>query len=143
MSADNARGWLIVSNFALATVAVLFFLIAPELHYPLKPEEARDMLEIVAPVFVGNLAAGAAYAFRAKQVDASVLNSLTSYFIKGTPVVVAILSIALTVAFGLAAIPGFPPMELTLFKFYLVTILSIMTATTGAAITALFPKSEA
>jgi RsiW-degrading membrane proteinase PrsW (M82 family) len=142
MGADSARRWIIISGFGLTVGLVLFLWFAPNFHYPLRPPEAQGLLQIALPVFIGNLSSASAYAFKYRDADNTPLNPLAGYFIKGGTIVFAILATALFVNFALANQSDASAMTLDMLKTYLIAVLSILTASTGIAVSTLFPKAQ-
>lgn len=110
MNPDNARKWLVTASLIITGLLFLFFILAPAFHYPLQFKQARTLLEVLLPVFLGYLGSAAHFIFRvegAPQVVRSVDSpALLTLLLKGPVVLFTIAVTAALVAFGVTNRPG-------------------------------------
>jgi len=128
---------------------IVFFITAPALGYPLEFAQSLRILEIVLPVFLGYLGAGALYVFRSTSPDDRMTfrpaaAPLIGPLLKGPVAVFAVAAIALIVAFGMTngkdAAPG-SGISIDQFAAGMTTILGLLTVTTNVAVVYLFQNS--
>ena len=104
MSPDDARKWLVTASLIITGALFLFFILAPAFHYPLQFKQARTLLEVLLPVFLGYLGSAAHFLFRvegAPQVVRSVQSpALLTLILKGPVVLFTVAVTAALIAFG-------------------------------------------
>lgn len=104
MNPDDARKWLVTASLIITGALFLFFILAPAFHYPLQFKQARSLLEVLLPVFLGYLGSAAHFLFRvegAPQVVRSVQSpALLTLLLKGPVVIFTIAVTAALIAFG-------------------------------------------
>jgi hypothetical protein len=61
--ANDARKWLVLASLSMTAVLFVFFIIAPAFGFPLTFGQARGLLEIILPVFLGYLGSASHFVF--------------------------------------------------------------------------------
>jgi hypothetical protein len=144
MGADSARKWLIKWSLAATVGTFVFFMIAPAAGYPLKYNQAINILEIVFPVFIGYIGSATQFVFRRRQGDAA-LNPAVAPFIdllvKGPVIGFTLMIAAAITAFGysnrLTAPPG-EGMGVDTLATVVTLALGLLTVSTNAIVGYLF-----
>ena len=142
---SSARVIVISLSLGLTVAFIVFFLIAPIRGYPLRVNEAQELMNIVIPTFSGYLATAAALIFRRPDDAAVDLSPLTTFMLISTAVVFVTLNVVLFWVFYFASKLQAPytPMDYPTLKTVFLTILSIMTAVYALAIAYLFNAGKA
>jgi hypothetical protein len=145
MSYDAARFWVLAYSIILTGLTLPFFFLAPIAGYPLDPDQAKQSLSLVLPVFLGYLGSGVVFIFNPPAGTLPELNEankrLLGLLIHGIFFVFAVSFLALIIAFGISnkktGLPG-SGMEFSSFSNGITATLSIMTTVVGAAVIYLF-----
>jgi hypothetical protein len=146
MTIHKARVWLINASLCTTAAIFVFFLIAPTIGYPLSFEQAVRFIEIVLPVFLGYLGTATSFIFGGRHGDPKAgtknLNELLGILVRGPVIVFAAACCAALCAFGVsngeAASPG-SGMSIDVLAGVLAAALGLLTISTSALVTALFP----
>lgn len=148
MDTNGARSWIIKASLLLTTGLVLVFVITPALGFPLTFEQARGLLQIVLPVFLGYLGSATHFVFASKQPTAAALKlpeHLVALLIKGPIVVFVIWCSSAIVIFGysnrIEAKAG-SGMTLDMLASLIAGALGLLTTTSGVAVSYLFAVSK-
>jgi hypothetical protein len=149
LSYSSARLWLVKASLIIIGANFVFLIAAPALGYPLTFDRALVVAEMIVPLFVGYLGAAAAYAFSAGERTSPKIKdaNLVKLMVQGPVFLAAVLSVVLYAVFGWTNWPrpglitgyGMPYEVLTAC---IALILSIYTATTGAAFGYLFATEK-
>ena len=144
MTIDDARLRVIIYSLGITGILIPFFFLAPSLGYPLSSKQARVIMAVILPVFLGYLGSAVSFVFNHAQPPPKTNISserLLGVLLNGSVAVFALGFGALIFAFGhsnrAAALPG-TGMSFDDFSTGVTTLMSIMTATIGAAIIPLF-----
>src|SRR6516164_4337019 len=85
--ANDARKWLILASLSMTACLFIFFLLAPTIGFPLTFSQARGLLEIVLPVFLGYLGSASHFVFshrsRSQREQAAASQEMTILLIRG------------------------------------------------------------
>src|SRR5262249_42756146 len=137
MTLRSARIWLIKWSIAITGCLFLFFATAPAIaRYPLKYDDAFDILKIIVPVFVGYLASGARYVTgqATDDSDEPAPNSeLLAVLLKWPIWVFCVCTVVLLSAFAYSHSRAFTGDGMTpkTLSLYVSALLSILAATTS------------
>ncbi len=149
MTFDKARYWLVLTSFVTTGVVFIFFVVAPSTGFPLSFGQARGLLEIIVPVFVGYLASAAHYTFSRnmakKRASNGVSDKLTSIMIRGPIVVFIVACFVAIVTFGYSNRPSAPSgngMSIESLAWVISGGLGLLSVTTNVAVTYLFSIQE-
>jgi hypothetical protein len=147
---DDERMWVVKVSLAVLGASYAFFIAAPPLFgFPLDQNagEVTRVLQIITPVFIAYLSAGAAYLF-APQIQTGEVNinperrRLMRLLIRG-PVFIACGGLILTsFAFWYSNRHAGPPgtgMSLDQFCWSITALLGIMASSTGLIVAKIFP----
>jgi|GEM_PF-3599619 len=136
----TVRVTIIVIALGFSLGFIVFFLVAPLRGYPLRVNEAQELLNLVLPTFSGYLATCAAFVFRKPDATDVEISPLTMFLLLATAVVFISLIVILFWVFYYASKLHAPqiPMDYATLKGFFLTILSIMTAVYALAIAYLF-----
>jgi len=149
MDADNARKWLITSSLRITGAVFVFFVIAPAVDFPLTFPQARGLLEIVLPVFLGYLGSASHFVFsrrtRRKPIPMNRSPELVSLLIRGPVIVFAVVSICAIAVFGysnrISAKAG-SGMSLDVLASLLSAALGLLAVTTNVAASYFFAAEK-
>ena len=147
MTLRAARIWLIKWSIAITGALFLFFAAAPAIRYPLKYEDAFDILKIIVPLFVGYLSSGARYVVGQPNDEGDQLapnHELLTVLLKWPIWIFCACSIVLLSAFGYSNSgrftgDGMTPKTLSLFVS---ALLSVLAATTSMISVQLFREKS-
>jgi hypothetical protein len=145
MTYDEARFRIILFSLCLTGVLLPFFFLAPTIGYPLSPDQSRQVISQVLPVFLGYLGAGVAFMFSPpgnKLPDQPESNKrLLALLINGIFVVFTVSLLAILIGFGVSnartALPG-TGISFPTFSDYITTVISLMNTVVGASVIYLF-----
>ncbi len=143
MTYDEARRWVIFFSLTASGVVLVFCFSAPVFGYPLVWSEALRLAETVLPIFTAYLGTAAGFAFGIDdgKDGEKKLREPGPLLIKWPPAVCWFGILVLLVAFGHSnrstAIDG-SGMSIQQLALGISLALSVITTTTGAAMTLLF-----
>jgi hypothetical protein len=148
MTPNQARTWLIRATLSVTAADLVFFLLAPRMGYPLPPDEAPRLLQIIVPVFTGYLGAAIHFLFGAAQ-PASVrkgrgVPSQMRMVVQGPVALFSVWVVAALIAFGWSnrvAAPQDTGMSVDELASHMTAALALLTATTGIVVNYLFGEA--
>jgi hypothetical protein len=143
----RARTWLIASSLAITAVNGVFFVLAPAFGYPLTPDQAIRLVQIIVPVFAGYLGSAVHFVFATthprsprRGADASTQLGL---LVRGPVVVFCLWTGAALAAFGVSnssrAAPG-SGMSVDTLALNITLALAMLTAVTNAIVAYAFGR---
>lgn len=146
MQPNQARTWLVTMSLVITSALFVFFILAPAFDYPLQFRQARALLEILLPVFLGYLGSAAHFLFRiddAPEVVRDVRSPvLLALLLKGPIAVFTIAVVSALIGFGVSNRSGQNDgtgMSLQDLSGLLALALGLLTVTTGVISAYLFP----
>ena len=131
MRRNVARSVIIVGSLATTGVMLLFFIVAPALHYRMEPCDAVKAAETAVPPFVGYLGSAVGFVLGRRNDDDNEVVPNLGILIIGPFVIFGISFVALVVVFSTGTYPD-------LFQGWLTAIISVVTLTVGVASQKLF-----
>lgn len=147
--ADDARKWLILASLSMTAVLFVFFLIAPAVGFPLTFPQARGLLEIILPVFLGYLGSASHFIFSQGSGrsgrGADLPREMVTLLIRGPVVVFAAISVCAIGVFGYSnriEAPVGSGMSLDTLASFLSAALGLLAVTTSVASAYLFANRE-
>lgn len=107
MPTEHARTWIILSSIVITGAITLFLFLAPALGYPLRQDQARRIMEIVVPVFIGYLGSASHFVFRELRKSPSTSSKihhpkLAKLLIKGPIILWVVIVVGAFIAFGIS-----------------------------------------
>lgn len=150
MSIAEARVWIVRWTLGITLATLLFILLGRMFGYPLQPQYAARVAQIVLPVFLGYLGAASQFVFRphgtGEVAHIEAHGALLTLMIKGPPTVFATALVAVFIAFGFANRTGLPDaaqgMHIDELAAWLTAIIGLLAATTNFAVAYLFSVAD-
>ena len=147
--ANDARKWLILASLGMTACLFVFFLVAPTIGFPLTFSQARGLLEIVLPVFLGYLGSASHFVFshrsKLKRQQAEASQEMTILLIRGPVIIFALICACAVAVFGYSnriEAPVGSGMSLETLASFLSAALGLLAVTTSIASSYLFASGE-
>lgn len=148
MTVARARLFLVLASLILAGFALVFFVLAPYVGYPLKPPQNKRLLEIVTPVFLGYLGAATQFVFQHTESGDSEVklangSPLGTVLVVGPVLLFVMAAAAFLLAFGISNgkfAPAGSGMDIDQLATGVTMALGLMTVATNTAVSFLFPR---
>lgn len=145
---DAERRWLIMASLGVTIATFAFFLLAPELGYPIYDPDHYAIIRLVVPVFMGYLGLATQYVFGDREPSNTRVSKermkLIRLMVRGPIYAFVVIMVVVIVAFGLSNRPGIASgdgMKPTELASIVTALLALLAATTNAAAAYLF-KTE-
>jgi len=139
---NEERRWLVSASLIATATMFAFFLVAPYVGYPLEPNQAQRVLQLVLPTFIGYLALAVPHYFGDKE-PAETLQPTRDrrLLVRGPVIVFGICYLLLIGVFWYSnratGIPGMG-MNIDTFAWFTSLLLAFLAAVTGLLAKKLF-----
>lgn len=145
MTIASARTWLIWVSLIGSGASLVFFIVAPPIGYPLTPDQARRLLQIIIPVFAAYLGSATRFIFSSSKQSTAISIAGTptqlGLIVRGPVIVWGVVTLAAIVVFGFSNRASSTPgsgMDIDALAWILTTTLGLFTVTTNAVVAHVF-----
>lgn len=145
---DVERRWLIVASLGVTIATFAFFLLAPEMGYPIYDPDHYSIIRLIVPVFMGYLGLATQFVFGDREPSHVRVSKermkLIRLMVRGPIYSFVFVMILVVIAFGLSNRPGSASgdgMKPTELASIVTALLALLAGTTNAAAAYLF-KTE-
>ena len=93
MTYNAARKWLVLSSLVMLAIYGAFLILAPVTPYPLEYEQARQLLQVIFPLFIGYLSSAVVFVFQGEDITTNLqISPMFDGLVKGPFIVVFFLA---------------------------------------------------